>query len=212
MSKSLSVASVLEKNRLSSDVPFLILLDIDVVNPDTGAVAETLHLVRNTEQVTFNGFGYDPATFDIELKEESGTMQTIKLSIKDYTRLVQQRMQDYGGGVGFNVSVSVVNSAALTQPPEIVEFFQVIAAESNVYVCTFTLGAENVVTKTFPRRRQTRDYCQWRYKSQECGYTGTMPNCDLTLKGANGCEAHSNVIHFGAFPGINSKDVRYGTS
>jgi phage-related protein len=210
MSKSLSVASVLEKNRLSSDVPFLITLDIDVVNPDTGQVVETGHFVRNPDPITFNGFEYTASSFDIELKEESGKLQEIRLSMKDYTRLVQQRMQDYGGGVGFNVTVSVVNSAALDKPPEIQEFFTVIASESSQYVCSFTLGAENVITKTFPRRRQTRDYCQWRYKGPECGYSGTKPTCDLSLRGENGCQAHDNVIRFGAFPGISQRDVVYG--
>lgn len=210
MSKSLSVASIIEKNRLSSDVAFLICLDIDVVDPATGTLVETAHYVRNTETITFNGHTYEPANFDIDLKEESGQLQTVKLTIKDYARIIQQKMQAYGGGVGFGVSLSVVNSAALDHPPEVIEFFEVVGADSSNYVCSFTLGAENVVTKTFPRRRQTRDYCQWRYKGDECGYSGSMTSCDLTLKGANGCEAHQNVIRFGAFPGINNRDVRYG--
>jgi phage-related protein len=209
MAKSLSVASVIEKNRLSSDVPFLLLLDIDVVNPNTGTVVETLYLVRNTEQVTFNAHTYTPMSFDIEMREEAGQSHSIRLTVKDYTRTIQQRMQDYQGGVGFNVTVTAVNAAALDKPPEIQEFFEVVAAESGNYTCTFSLGAENVLTKAFPRRRQTRDYCQWRYKSEECGYTGGLSTCDLTRNGPNGCEAHSNVIRFGAFPGINGQDVRY---
>lgn len=210
MSKSLSVASIIEKNRLSSDVPFLVTLDIDVVNPDTGTVVQTLRFVRNTEAINFNGHTYDPANFDIELKEEAGSLQMIQLAIRDYSRLVTRYMNQYGGGVGFTVTVSVVNSAALTQPPEIQEFFEVTGAEASQFACTFSLGAENVVAKTFPRRRQTRDYCQWRYKGEECRYAGSMPSCDLSLKGPNGCEEHGNVINFGAFPGINQRDTHYG--
>lgn len=207
MSKTLSVASIIEKNRLSSDVPFLICLAIDVVNPVDGQLVETGRYVRNTEALIIGGNTYEPANFDIELKEEAGAMTSVRLSIKDYARIIQQRMQVYGGGVGFGVTLSVVNSALLDQPPEVVEYFEVIAAESGSYVCTFTLGAENIVSKTFPRRRQTRDYCQWRYKGEECGYSGLLPSCDLTLKGGNGCTVHQNVIRFGAFPGINSRDV-----
>lgn len=208
MTKSLSVATILEKNRLSSDVPFLITLDIDVRDPATGGVVETLHFVRNTEQVTFNGNTYEPASFDINLDEEAGALKSVQLTINDFSRTVQQYMQLYAGGVGFSVTVGVVNAAALDQPPEIQEFFEVTGAESAKFVCTFTLGAENTVAKTFPRRRQTRDYCQWRYKGEECGYTGGLPSCDLSLKGSNGCEQHGNVIHFGAFPGINQRGVR----
>lgn len=210
MTKSLSVASVIEKNRLSSDTPWLICLDIAVNDPATGTVVETLHIVRNTEAIVYNGFTYAPGNFDIELREESGVQNNIKLAIRDYTLAVQQRMQNYGGGVGFSVAIMVVNAAALTVAPEVIENFEVVGAESSNYVCTFTLGAENNVTKTFPRRRQAKDYCQWRYKGDDCGYTGALPSCDLSLKGPNGCVSHQNVIHFGAFPGINGRDVNYG--
>jgi lambda family phage minor tail protein L len=210
MSTSLSIASIIEKNRISSEVPWLILLDIAVVDPATLLTVETLHLARNVDPVTFNGVTYAPAAFDISLKSEAGSQQEISLSIKDYTLAVQQKMQDYGGGIGFNVTVMVVNAGNLGQNPEVAEYFQVTAAETANYECSFTLGAENNITKAFPRRRQSKDYCQWRYKGPECGYTGSMPSCDLSLKGPNGCKAHQNVVHFGAFPGINSRDFRYG--
>lgn len=210
MSTSLSIASIVEKNRISSEVPWLILLDIAVVDPVTLATVETLHLARNVDPVVYNGNTYAPAAFDISLKSEAGSQQEISLSIKDYTLAIQQTMQDYGGGIGFNVTAMVVNAGNLGQGPEVAEYFQVTAAETANYVCTFTLGAENNITKAFPRRRQSKDYCQWRYKGPECGYTGPMPSCDLSLKGANGCKAHQNVVHFGAFPGINSRDIRYG--
>lgn len=210
MTTSLSVASVIEKNRISSDVPWLIMIDVEVVDPATLTTAETLRLVRNPDPITFNGFKYEPASFDVELKSHAGEQQSINLSIRDYTLAVQKKMQDYGGGVGFNVAIMVVNAANLEQPPEVIEFFQVTGAETANYVCSFTLGSENNISKAFPRRRQMRDFCQWRYRSEECGYTGPMPTCDLSLKGPNGCKAHQNVVHFGAFPGINTSDVRYG--
>ncbi|MPQ56309.1 hypothetical protein [Duganella sp. FT27W] len=210
MSKSLSVASVVEKNRISSDTPWLICIDIDVVNPETSALVETLHLVRNSDPIQFNGHEYLPAPLDIELKEEAGNQQSIKLSIPDYSGAVQRYMQDYGGGVGFMVGIMVVNADNLANPPEIIEYFEVVSSDSGSYTCNFTLGAENNITKAFPRRRQTKDYCQWRYKGEECGYTGALPSCDLSLKGANGCAVHQNVVHFGAFPGINARDVSYG--
>ena len=209
MTKSLSIASVIEKNRISSDTPWLICVDIAVIDPSTGSLVETGRYVRNTEDITFNGQLYTAGYFDIELKEESGAQQTVKLSFKDYGLTIQRKMQLYGGGVGFGVAIMVVNAAALTQPPEIIENFEVVGAESANYACSFTLGAENNITKTFPRRRQTKDYCQWRYKESDCGYTGPMPSCDLSIKGVNGCAAHSNVIHFGAYPGINTRDVSY---
>jgi phage-related protein len=210
MPKSLSIASVIEKNRLSSGTPWLICVDISVINPATGALVEKIYLVRDTEPVTFNGNNYIPASFDIQLNDVSGQLTTVNLVIKDYTGQIQAQMQLYQGGVGFAIALSVVNAGNLTQPPEVVQYFQVVGATSNAYAVTFSLGARNLLTQAFPNRIQTRDFCQWRYMGAQCGYTGSMTTCDLSLNGPSGCIAHGNQINFGAFPGINNQNVSYG--
>lgn len=207
---SLSIASVLEKNRLDSDVPFLVALDIEVVNPATGVVVEVLYLVRNSEEITFNGNPYQPAIFDISFAAEAGAHSQISLSVSDFTGAIQARMEEYGGGVGFNVTMYIVNAGALGQAPEIEEFFQVTGANARDYKCSFTLGSENEVMKSFPRRRQSKDYCQWRYKDPDtCRYVGGLTSCSLTLQGANGCQTHGNTPNFGGYPGLNSNGFRY---
>lgn len=206
----LSVASVLEKNRLDSDVPLLVALDIDVVNPTTGSVVETLHLVRNSEQIVFNGRTYTAAMFDISFASEASAHPNVSMSINDYTGAVQARMESYGGGVGFGVTMYIVNSGALTQGPEIVEFFEITGASAKEFKCQFQLGADNETLKLFPRRRQTKDFCQFRYKDgATCKYAGPMTSCDLTLQGSNGCQAHGNSINFGAYPGLNGNGFSY---
>lgn len=212
MSASLSVATAIEKNRLSSDTPFLVCLDVNVVDPISGYTVETIRVVQNTEAINFNGFDYEPASFDIELKADAGKQTSVSLSINDFSRAIQARMQAYGGGVGFGVVITVVNAGNLAAGPEIVEYFEIVGASAANYAVTFTLGAENSLAKVFPRRRQTRDFCQWRYKDgATCGYTGDMPSCDLTFEGANGCTAHGNAIRFGGFPGINQNSRLYAS-
>lgn len=51
--------------------------------------------------------------------------------------------------------------------------------------------------------------CVYPYRDPEtCGYTGTLPTCDLTLKGANGCETHNNAHrHGGRLVYDTSKDT-----
>lgn len=210
MSKSLSVASAIEKNRLSSDTPFLALLDIEVIDPATGVVIETDHIVRNSEDIVYQGITYVAGNFDIELKSEAGTQPTVTLAVRDITRAIQANMQAYGGGIGFNVTVMIVPGNNLIQPPEVIEYFQVVGASAANYNVSFTLGAENAITRTFPRRRQTRNFCQWRYKDADtCGYAGALPSCDLTLIGPNGCATHANTPNYGAYPGINTNGIRY---
>jgi phage-related protein len=210
MPQSLSLATAIEKNRLSSDVPFLLLVDIEVVDPATGVIVQVLHVARNPEQVVFGGNTYEAGTFDVSVTTSSGEQPDVSLSVNDYTQTLQFYMQAYGGGVGSNVTLYVVNGSALDDPPEVMEFFQITGATSQNYVSQFTLGAENTLMRTFPARAQNRDFCSWRYKSAECGYTGSMTSCDLTLQGDNGCAAHANSINFGGFPGLNANDVRYG--
>lgn len=210
MKQTLSIATAIEKNRLDSDTPLLVAIDIEVVNPDTGVVVEVVHLVRNNEEVVFNGTAYQPSIFDISFTKESGTQSAVSLSVNDYTGAIQARMEEYGGGVGFNITFYIVNAGALDEPPEMVEYFQVISASAVDYHAQFQLGAENEVMKTFPRRRQTRDYCQWRYKDPlTCRYAGGLGSCDLTLQGPNGCAAHNNTLNFGAYPGMNVNGYRY---
>jgi phage-related protein len=207
--KPLSLASVIEANRIASEVPFLCLIDVEVVNPTTGVVVTTLHIARNSEEVVFDGNTYEPGVFDIQLTAEAGQAAEVTLSVNDYTQAIQGMLEAYGGGVGSNVTFYLVNADNLDQGPEVVEYFQITATQSGDYIHQFTLGAENTLMQTFPRRRQTKDFCQWRYKSTECGYTGGLASCDLTLQGPNGCRVHSNSNNFGAFPGLNGNGYRY---
>lgn len=212
MSQSLSIASVIEANRLSSSVPFLALIDVDVVNPDTGVIVMTLHFVNNGDDVIFQGELYKAAKFDIQVKQESGKQAEVSLNVVDYTQALQAPMEEYGGGIGFNVTFYVVNADELQVDPEMVLYFQIIGAQASGYTQSYQLGAENTLMLTFPRRRQTRDFCQRRFKSigeAQCNYTGPLTSCDLTLKGPNGCQVHGNTINFGAFPGLNGNGYRY---
>lgn len=210
MPRTIPIATAIEKNRLSSNTPFLVLLDVEVVDPDTGAVVETLRVAKNDEPVVYRGATYTAANFTLEVKSEAGALAQVQLLFVDYTRDLQARMQAYGGGVGFKVTMTVVNAAALADAPEIQEFFEVTNATASDYSASFTLGAESGLAKIFPRRRQMRDYCAWRYKGAECGYAGGLASCDLTLQGTNGCAAHNNTLRFGGFPGINPRNGNFG--
>lgn len=210
MPKSLSVITAIEANRLSSEVPFLCLLDVRVINPDTGGEVVTLRIARSPEPVTYLGQLYSPGIFEISLKQEAGKAAEVSLSVNDYTQTLQAYMELYGGGVGSEITFTVVNADRLDEDkPEAQEVFQIIGASSSDYGQEFTLGADSFLMKNFPRRRQTKDFCQHQYKGASCKYAGPLPSCDLTLQGPNGCAAHSNTINFGGFPGINSNGMRY---
>lgn len=210
MPQNTSVASALELHRLSSDVAYLCLLDIEIINRDTGITVATKKLVRNPEPVIFRGETYEAAMFDISIKEEVGKVAEVSLSLVDYTQDIQARMEAYGGAIGSNVTFMIVNSAQLDDEPDEIEFFQIVGASSKGYRHEFTLGAENALRQTFPRRRQAKDFCQARFKDPAtCKYVGAATSCDLTLKGSNGCAVKNNTINFHAYMGINTNGFRY---
>jgi hypothetical protein len=208
MPNHVSVASIIEKNRLGSDVPYLAFIDVGVIDPTTGATIETLHYVNNTEDIVRQGTTYTAMQFSLELKSQSGAAPQITLAIMDYTRLVIQKMNDYGGGAGFPVTVMVCQTNALNEQPDIQEYFEIVTASADNYVANWTLGAENALTKMFPKRMQRRDFCQWAYRDgRTCRYNGALPACDHTLNGPLGCKAHDNVINFGGNPNLVSSNL-----
>jgi phage-related protein len=208
MPNLVSVASIVEKNKLGSDVPYLAFLDVGVLDPTTGTVSQTLYYVNNTEAVVRQGITYQPMQFSLELKTQAGAQPQVNVSIFDYTRAVIQTMNDYGGGTDFPVVVRVCQTGALNETPDVEEHFTIVQATADNYVANWTLGAENALTKQFPRRQQRRDFCQWVYRDgNTCRYNGAMTSCDRTLAGPLGCRAHNNVINFGGYPNLVSSNL-----
>ena len=206
MGSHLSVATVIEKNRIASAVAFVVALEIDVVDPADQSVVETQRIVENTEPITFQGNVYSPARFELSITRTAGEQVSLTLTAYDYTRTIQSRMEEYGGGIGFEVRAMMINTGNLLQPPEIMEAFSVVGAKNKDYRVDFTLGAENPLAQRFPFRMQFKDRCQWVFKGAECKYVGADATCDYTLQGANGCGLKNNSLNFGAFPGIRNSE------
>lgn len=202
MSLSLTVGDVIEKNKIASDVAYLVLLEIGVIDPDTSSLVETLYVCNNKEDITFNGQLYTAYSLDSNIIQEPGSMPEMTLTINDYANVIQASMQQYNGGVGFAIKLMYVNSSALDDDPEIEENFTVESASAQNYIISFKLGAENPLAKRCPKRLQYRESCSFTYKSTECGYSGALTSCDYTLTGDNGCIFHENAERFGGFPGI----------
>ena len=210
MPKSISVTTAIEKAKLASENALLVALDVKVKQPNSDVVIEELHLVRNSEDIDYQGVTYKAFPFEIDIKIEAGGVPVVTMSGTDMTKTLHRRMQDYGGMVGSEVKFFVINTGAMDREPDVVEDFLVTSGSAKNFSVTFQLGAENALATPFPRRRQLRDRCAWKYKSAECGYIGTLPSCDLTLQGDNGCKVHENTLNFGGFPGIRSDAIRYG--
>lgn len=204
------IQTAIEKAQVASDAAYLLFLEIFVPDPQTNEILETVRLVNNSEDLNMNGQVYYAIAFDLSIKAEAGGLPSVSLTIQDPKGIVRSYMEQYGGGIDFEVVVHAAFSNALDMPPDASEYFVVTASSAPGYVANFTLGAENPLTRPFPRRRMRRDYCAWRYKDKRCGYTGPLPTCDYSLQGTNGCAVHGNTLRFGGAPGINNSGISYG--
>lgn len=203
MGRHLTVATVLEVNRVSSDVAFIELVEVDVRN-SAGTLIETLRFCRNSENLVYNGQLYQAADFAMNIKQSAGEETTVSMNTFDPTGVLLGYMEQYDGGVGFPVRLHVVNTARLTDPPEISETFEVIGASAKGYNVSFQLGAENPLRRRFPHGLQYRDRCRFVFRGTRCKYAGPLATCDYTFDGTNGCAAHANQQNFGGFRGLGS--------
>ena len=227
--RNISLAGAIDKARLSSGHTYMMLLDIEVIDHFTGSSVEMLYIANgvpllgnpeeNPTAVTWKGNDYQCAAFDVVIEEKAGDLPVVTLTANDVTGVMRERMNQYHGGVGFIATFYLVHTAAfgatssdpalmpIPTEAEVQETFLVTEASRQGTQITFKLGDRNELAKSFPRRRQLRDFCQWQYKGVQCKYAGGLGSCDRTLQGDNGCGVHVNTENFGGFPGLQQRYV-----
>lgn len=210
--KEISIQNSIEKSRVASEVPYLLFVEI-AVPADRSITGEELviPLVKNNEDVVYKGVTYTALPMRIDIKNESGGLPSVTLSIDDVKGVVRSYMEQYGGGVGFDVRIFAQFTNAFDFDPDFDEEFEVVVASAPDYTASFTLGAENPLTMPFPKRKFRRDTCEWTWGDENCRYSGSRPGpCDYTLQGDNGCAKFENSMQFSGHPGINNSGIRYG--
>jgi phage-related protein len=207
MARHLSVESVIDKNKIASNVAWVILLDIFLVDPNTRQVVETLRIARNDESILFAGELYQAGNFNIEINQQQNQTPSVSVTARDQTGYIESRMEAMAGGVLSEVQMTVVNTNRLDKPAEMQERFQIISSSAKDSVVTFQLGSENPLAVQFPKHRQWQDRCAWRFRGYGCGYSGSATVCDYTKNGPNGCAAKGNTVNFRALPGLVKMNI-----
>lgn len=214
----LTLASALQKHKIDATAPWLALLDIF---PNKNDLTVVLSMARNTDDVVWKGRTYQAFNFDIASIDEStdGQLPQVSITVSNVNRAVSQLLEPYGGGVGAQVVLTVVNVADLGGDPVQQFNWTVLQPVANDQIVTFTLGAPNPLLKPFPRGIYVKNRCGHTFNSpalqaalnidsMDCGYTGGLTTCDKTLNGANGCRVHGNQGRFGGFPGLGGQGFR----
>lgn len=205
MPLDISSNAIIEKNKLTSDDVWLLLLKIEYGTEDPG------YLCLNNQSVVWPSTGgntYLPAIFSLSGIQETkdSEIPAITLSVLDIGRNILPFIEQYAGGVGADVTIYVVHSAYLDNAtPEFEETTEVIdvSVEHNLKI-TFKLGAENLMNLRIPRHRYLKNHCRFVFKSSRCGYAGAETECNRTLAR---CRELSNETRYGGFPGVGSLGV-----
>ncbi|TCL76813.1 phage-related protein [Hydrogenispora ethanolica] len=202
----LPAAAILEKNRLASDSPFLVLLRIDI--PDL----EPIRVVHNNEDIEWPAGSGDTWTafpFQLdEITEDGKELSRVDLKVCNIDRTISQYLEDTNGATGTQVTLYVVHAAHLdaADGPLIRESFAVQQTRADANWVVFTLGPDFTTIQRVPARRYLADFCPFSYgpEDPECGVSQAVkevyPDCPHTL---DGCRARQNAARFGGEPTLN---------
>lgn len=197
---AISSVAAQEKNKLSTDSVFLILLDIELKD-------DTARICYNTDDVTWNGNLYQAFPFEIgEVTEDiDGSDPNVELKVSNVARALQYAVEETNGATGYAVTLRVVNSENLASADaELEEYFVIQKTVVTEEYITFTLGTEYSSRTRRPLNRYMKNNCPFKYKGIRCGYAGNIANCVHTL---TDCRNHNNSKRFGGFVGIDQKGV-----
>lgn len=190
----LSSTIIAEKNATASDGVWLILLEIVFA-------ASTIRVVRNTEDIVWDGHTWGAFPFELdEISDKSvAEVPQVVVRVGNASRAMVPYLEGTAGGVGAEVTIRVVHSKHLDLAAVAEFIFMVNSVKVDSQWVTFTLGAHNPFRRRFPQHRFIKNYCRWRFKSAECGYTGSLSTCGKTL---TECRSRNNSRRFGGFPSV----------
>ena len=205
MPLSMSSSGILEKNKLTSDEVWVILLEF--YYEGSGYV----RIAQNNEDVTWNGetwLAYPAFNLgDIE-ETKDGEIPQLNLTIYDVYRKLIPIIDDLGGGVGGTVTVYIVHgtSAKISSEAEFEYTLDIVGTSiQGNHTINLKLGGENLYSYRIPQDRYFKDHCRYKmFKGTYCGYSGGETVCSRTFVR---CKEIGNQARFGGFPGVGRTGV-----
>jgi phage-related protein len=197
-----------EKNKLISDGVWLILLEITIPS-----VEETIRVVNNNEDITWNSNLWQKFNFDInEISETSNAeISNFQIKVSNINNVIGQYIRQYHAFLKTNAHESItcklylVNNKDLANTTPVYSTNLVLNISSVIfYEAAFTVSAIDTYRKQTPNYRMYPNNCRFKFKSTECGYSGEVASCDKSLVT---CQGLNNATRYGGFPTIGNKSV-----
>ena len=196
MALSISDYAKLEKNKLSGDSSWLILVELDYDD------SNIVRVCKNTEDIQWNGYNWIAFPMELSVKTDSskGEIPSVQIHISNVNKMMQSYAENYNGAIGKKVILRLVNSKHLDlTTPEIEEIFTITKVDTDRNWVIITLSLLNPFLLTFPKQKYIKNFCRFKFKGPRCGYTGPADHCDHTYEC---CKKLGNERRFGGFVGI----------
>lgn len=190
-----------EKSKRENQPVFLYTLE------DYDGAGGVLRFAEYDQDITYKGNTYVkfPITHEFISENTQGQVDSLRLRVANVNRLIQVYLEQYDFR-GLKVVIRMVWANQLSDPDAYMDDIYYIDNYSATQdVVEFTLTSKfDVLAVDIPARKYSRNYCGWKFKSSECGYSGGITTCNKTK---TDCKARSNYARFGGFPSVPSRRI-----
>lgn len=164
-----------------------------------------LYLAEYDTDIVYNGITYTrfPITHESIGENSQGEVEAVKVTISNVSRAIQSYLEQYDWR-NKKVIIRLVWADQLADTDAYIDFTYFIDSyTANAQVAEFTLLPKiDILDVNLPSRLFSRNYCSWKFKSIECGYTGIETSCNKTQAR---CKELNNYLRYGGFPSVPTK-------
>lgn len=178
----------------------------------------TLYFARGCETICWKNNTYMPTGIEHSdiTNSADNKSNALNISIQDANGELSGIITNNDlSGVAVNISLIFLefdNESGIYLPADSEDNFNVdyrigsttIADSENSQIINIELKPFYNTSAPIPRRKFMKESCNWKFKSEQCGYTGSG-DCDYTF---NKCRELENTERFGGFPGVPGKRIR----
>ncbi|HNV61411.1 MAG TPA: DUF2163 domain-containing protein [Candidatus Cloacimonas acidaminovorans] len=192
-----------EKNKLTNKPIYLYTIF------DYDGAGSNLYFAESDTNIIFDGITYQK--FPIKHSEigenSSGEIDSFDVQISNVSRFMQAYLEAYDFR-GKKIEIMLVWADRLDEAENKIKFtFYIDSYNANEKVVNFKLTSKfDLLDVQLPFGTYNRNYCRWRFKSSECGYTGTVTSCKKTKQECR--DVMNNVLRYGGFPSIPANGKR----
>jgi len=211
---TLSSATIAQVQKQRNASPWVWLYEIWAIQNSTET--KPFRITSHDQDVTFDSATYRPypARHDVVRQDSKGNLQSLELRISNVGRILSRHVELAKGACSQDVRIIGLNKAALATADAQARLFQIVTTSVTDRWVILRLGMPGFYRRPMPSGVYTRHRCEHAYQDPStCAYAGSMPTCDKTYDGADGCLVHGDdeVVNglpkmhprrYGAFPSI----------